>query len=50
MQIAVWVSALFFTQNNYTTMGGSMRQAGLVSAGGQRPLAVLRLEVLPRAA
>jgi hypothetical protein len=27
MQIAVWVSALFFTQNTYTTMGGAVRQA-----------------------
>jgi hypothetical protein len=31
-------------------MGGAVRQAGLVSAGRQRSLALLRLEVLPRAA
>jgi hypothetical protein len=27
MQIAVWVSALFFTQKPYTTMGRAVRQA-----------------------
>jgi hypothetical protein len=36
MQITVWLAALFFTQNAYTTTGGSVRQAGLVSVGGQR--------------
>ena len=48
MQITVWLAALFFTQNAYTTTGGSVRQAGLVSIGGQRSLAALRLGVLPR--
>lgn len=47
MQITVWLAALFFTQNTYTTTGGSVRQAGLVSVGGQRSLAALRLGVLP---
>ncbi len=32
MQITVWLAALFFTQNAYTTTRGSVRQAGLVSA------------------
>jgi len=27
MQIAVWLSALFFTQNAYTTMVNAVRQA-----------------------
>jgi len=47
MQITVWLAALFFTQNAYTTTEGSVRQAGLVSAGRQRSLAALRLRVLP---
>jgi hypothetical protein len=33
MQIAVLVSALFFTQNAYTTMANAVRQAGLLSTG-----------------
>jgi hypothetical protein len=48
MQITVWLAALFFTQNAYTTTGGSVRQAGLVSGGGHRSLSALRLGVLPR--
>ena len=48
MHITVWLAALFFTQNAYTTTGGSVRQAGLVSVGGQRSLAALRLGVFPR--
>ncbi|PYI95890.1 MAG: hypothetical protein DME98_14545 [Verrucomicrobia bacterium] len=47
MQITVWLAALFFTQNPYTTTWGSVRQAGLVSAGRQRSPAAVRLRVLP---
>jgi hypothetical protein len=32
MQTTVWLAALFFTQNAYTTTWGSVRQAGLVNA------------------
>ncbi len=47
MQITVWLAALFFTQNAYTTTWGSVRQAGLVSAGRQRSLVAVRLGVFP---